>query len=111
MNSIKFRAQRIDNIDWVEGLYFQSTLTTENFESNDGKNFFDSGATKKRHCIVDNDGVVYEIKVGTLYHVINYKHMIEELKKGFSGDASYMSGVNDGMFALYRKLSESGIIK
>jgi hypothetical protein len=32
--------------------------------------------------------------------------IISELKKEFSGDASYLSGINDGMYHLYRKLIE-----
>lgn len=32
--------------------------------------------------------------------------VISELKKDFSGDDSYLSGVNDGMYSLYRKLVE-----
>lgn len=40
-----------------------------------------------------------------------FNELIETLKGDFSGDSSYMSGVNDGMYHLKRKLQELNIIK
>jgi hypothetical protein len=34
------------------------------------------------------------------------EQMIENLKKGFSGSNDYLSGVNDGMYALLRELND-----
>ena len=38
-----------------------------------------------------------------------FNKLIETLKKDFDGDSSYMSGVNDGMYHLKRKLQELNI--
>jgi hypothetical protein len=40
-----------------------------------------------------------------------YENLIKTLKRDFSGDVSYLSGVNDGMYCLYHKLVDYGVIK
>lgn len=41
---------------------------------------------------------------------IKIEKLIEVLKLDFDGDTSYHSGVNDGMYSLYRKLKEIKVL-
>jgi hypothetical protein len=53
--NIKFKGQRIDNDSWVEGYYFKTPLTVENFGAGH------LGDEIIRHCISNYDGVVFEV--------------------------------------------------
>ena len=57
--SHRFKGKRIDNGEWVKGFYFKAPLTAENFTGS-----FSSGV--ERHCISDDDGVVFEVEPETI---------------------------------------------
>jgi hypothetical protein len=61
-----YKGERIDTGDEVEGYYFISPLTDENSgtESECGWAFLSDGI--RRHCIADEDGVVYVVKEDTV---------------------------------------------
>jgi hypothetical protein len=55
--------KRTDNETIVKGHYLKTPLTSENFEADS----FSSGTI--RHCIVDENGVVFEIDINTLQKI------------------------------------------
>ena len=60
LDNIKFKGQRIDNKEWVEGYYFVTPLTDENSGTNpDTGHFFLCG--EKKHCISTEHGVVFTV--------------------------------------------------
>lgn len=64
---IKFRGKRIDNGEWVYGYYFITPLTEEKCNVSDAKaGIFFLSDGRKRHCISDEGGSVWEIDPGTI---------------------------------------------
>jgi uncharacterized phage protein (TIGR01671 family) len=59
--TIKFRAKRTDNGEWVTGSCFTTPLTAEYDILQGNGAFFDSGLTFRRHVIADENGCVFEV--------------------------------------------------
>lgn len=87
---IRFKGKRADNSAWVFGYYFKTPLTTENFSSDDGQDFFDSGK-KGRHIIAAEYGVCYEV------HPESVSVDIESLNRGMISLEEYISTVYSRM--------------
>ncbi len=68
--NIKFKGKRIDNDDYVEGYYFKTPLTVENFGA------FHLGDGHIRHCISNDIGVVFEVIPETI--TCNIKERLEK---------------------------------
>jgi hypothetical protein len=64
----KCRGKRVDNDEWVYGYYFEAPLTDENSgaKAEDGLFFLANTYGIIRHCIADENGVVYVIKEETV---------------------------------------------
>ena len=67
-------------------------ITKKEYENNTGKCVNCDKPNWECMCELEKQKIMDEI--------------INELKHDFSGDASYLSGVNDGMYHLFRKLYE-----
>ncbi len=59
MDFLLVRGKRLDNGNTVVGHYFQSGLTAEFQVAPEHGAFF--GTDRRRHCIADREGVVYEV--------------------------------------------------
>lgn len=65
MREVRFRARRIDNGQWVYGLYIKTPLTDENSGTDPKVGwFFLTGET--RYCIANENGAVFVIDPKTL---------------------------------------------
>lgn len=64
--SVKFKAKRIDNNEFVEGYYFKTPLTDENSGIDSAFGWFFLSDGTERHCISTEHGNAYVIDPKTL---------------------------------------------